>query len=93
MTTYKAIHSLAPQNITQLNEVKQQHRSLRSGNAILLQHPAIKTFKNLGGRSFSMAALTECNRLVPVIRNSLSLEIFKNRLKTHLFKEAFNSAE
>ena len=46
-------------------------------------HPA------LGGRSFTFAAPALWNDLPADLRNVTSLGVFKNKLKTFLFKSAF----
>ena len=48
LITYKAIHSLAPDYIIQLIQVKSSNRTLRSSNAILLEHPYYQIFQNSG---------------------------------------------
>ena len=88
LITYKAIHSLAPEYIIQLIQVKTPNRTLRSSNTILLQHPSIKSSKTLGDRAFSLAAPAEWNILPPNIRNAPTLPLFKKLLKTHLFRIA-----
>ena len=88
LITYKAIHSLAPDYIIQLIQVKSSNRTLRSSNAILLEHPIIKSSKTLGDRAFTLAAPVEWNLLPPSIRNAPSLLLFKKLLKTHLFRIA-----
>ena len=52
-------------------------------------HPRAK-MKTYGERSFQHAAPKEWNNLPLVIRDSLSLAIFKSRLKTFLFRSAFS---
>ena len=92
LITYKTVHSLAPQYIKQLIKVKMSSRNLRISNAILLEHPFIKSSKTLGDRSFSLAAPVEWNNLPSYIRNAQSITIFKNLLKTHLFQMAHKTA-
>ena len=92
LITYKAIHSLAPDYIIQLIQVKSSNRTLRSSNAILLEHPTIKSSKTLGDRAFTLAAPVEWNLLPPSIRNAPSLLLFKKLLKTHLFRIAHDTS-
>ena len=63
-------------------------RSLRSANKGLL---ATTTYNNktYGSRAFSNCAPKLWNDLPQEIRQSSSLETFKNKLKTHLFKLAY----
>jgi hypothetical protein len=45
----------------------------------------------LGTRSFTQSAATVWNALPPALRNSnISNELFKNNLKTYLFRIAYN---
>ena len=44
----------------------------------------------LGERAFSYAGPAAWNRLPQNIRASTSLNVFKRKLKTHLYTEAFN---
>ena len=92
LITYKAIHSLAPDYIIQLIQVKSFNHTLRSSNAILLEHPTIKSSKTLGDRAFTLAAPVEWNLLPPSIRNAPSLLLFKKLLKTHLFRIAHDTS-
>ena len=91
LITFKAIHGHVPSYIQDLVKVKHQTRTLRSSTATYLDHPSIKLSNNLDERSFYIAAPTEWNRLPANIRNSPSLDVFKKRLKTHLFTKAFDT--
>ncbi len=63
-------------------------RSLRSQNSGLLVVPRIaKSTK--GGRTFSYLAPKLWNSLPDYVRGSDTLSLFKSRLKTHLFSQAF----
>ncbi len=82
LLAYKAINDLAPAYLTNLLSRYNPTRSLRSQNSGLLVVPRIaKSTK--GGRTFSY--------LAPKLWNSLSdtLSLFKSRLNTHLFSQAF----
>ncbi len=62
--------------------------SLRSQNSGLLVVPRIaKSTK--GGRTFSYLAPKLWNSLPDNVRGSDTLSLFKSRLKTHLFRQAF----
>ena len=84
--TFKAIHGLTPKYITDLIGVKSTSRyiSLRSNNELLLELPRERTKRTLGNRAFCAAAPRLWNSLPSRIRNSRTLNNFKNVLKTHL---------
>ena len=50
----------------------------------------ITNFKTFGDRAFAHSRPFLWNKLPREIRNSLSVVIFKSKLKTHLFKLAYN---
>ena len=85
---YKALHNKTPGYISDLIQPYTPQRSLRSANKGLL---ATTTYNNktYGGRAFSNCAPKLWNDLPLDIRQSSSLETFKNKLKTHLFKLAY----
>ena len=88
---FKAIHGLAPSYIVDLICVKplNMRYSLRSTKGLLLEHPKCKTYVTLGDRAFKAAAPTLWNKLPIHIRNSKSLNSFRNHLKIHPFKLSF----
>ena len=63
-------------------------RYLRSGSQNLLKTKVTK-FKTLGDKSFAFTAPCVLNKLPLELRTEYSIEIFKKKLKTHYFKEAF----
>ena len=65
-------------------------RSLRSESAFLLQVPVIRT-KTYGERRFDKAAATLWNALPINLRLAKSVDSFKHGLKTHLYRQAFNT--
>ena len=88
LLTYKALNGLAPAYLTSLLPRYNPSRSLRSQNAGLLIVPRIaKSTK--GGRAFSHLAPKLWNSLPDNVRGSDTLPLFKSRLKTHLFGQAF----
>ena len=98
LLTYKAIHGLAPTYIQELITMKSLSQSqstyrLRSSqDPTLLSHPSRKSRPTLGDRAFLNAAPNLWNNLPPCIRQSSSLNLFKSKLKTHLFiLHPFNS--
>ena len=89
---FKAIHGIAPSYISDLIFVKPNSSyNLRSSSAgILLAFPARKTKRTLGDRSFSVAAPTLWNELPRELRDLEDFKSFKQKLKTHLFIEAYS---
>ena len=63
-------------------------RDLRSAGRHLLEVPQARLEK-YGGRSFSSAAPALWNKLPETIKTADSVEVFKKRLKTNLFRQAF----
>ena len=61
----------------------------RSTGKLLLDHPKGKMLTTLGARSFSAAAPKLWNELPVELRQATSLNSFKSRLKTYLFKKYF----
>ena len=79
---YKALKGNTPY----LKDLVQHHQSrpgLRSGSDQLLHIP--RTRVSYGDRSFASFACRAYNSLPRYIRNSLTTDCFKSRLKTHLF--------
>ena len=64
-------------------------RKLRSSSAFLLKQNKWN-LKSYGFRTFTVAAPFLWNSLPLEVKSSPSLNIFKSKLKTHLFKCAFN---
>ena len=91
LTVYKSLNDLAPDYLSALIDVRRPTRSLRSSDKLLLNVPKINTV-TYGQRAFSYVAATLWNSIPDNIRNSVTVEIFKTRLKTFLFKEAYNSS-
>ncbi|KAI2651661.1 RNA-directed DNA polymerase from mobile element jockey [Labeo rohita] len=88
LLTYKALNGLAPAYLTSILPRYNPSRSLRSQNSGLLVVPRIaKSTK--GGRAFSHLAPKLWNSLPDNVRGSDTLSLFKSRLKTHLFSQAF----
>ncbi len=88
LLAYKALNDLAPAYLTNLLSRYNPTRSLRSQNSGLLVVPRIaKSTK--GGRTFSYLAPKLWNSLPDNVRGSDTLSLFKSRLKTHLFRQAF----
>ena len=80
LLTYKCLHGLAPGYLSDLLQKS------RRGNSLLL--PLTKRV-HFGDRSFSKSGPVLWNLLPLHIRDSPSVDSFKSRLKTFLFKKAF----
>ncbi len=88
LLAYKALNDLAPAYLTNLLSRYNPTRTLRSQNSGLLLVPRIaKSTK--GGKTFSYLAPKLWNSLPDNVRGSDTLSLFKSRLKTHLFSQAF----
>ncbi|KAI5086287.1 hypothetical protein C0J45_1051, partial [Silurus meridionalis] len=88
LLTYKALNGLAPQYLSELLYQYDPPRLLRSKGAGYLLVPQImKT--TAGGRSFSYKAPQLWNSLPTSVRDSDTVSVFKSRLKTYLFSQAF----
>ena len=91
LLTFKAIYFLAPSYVCDLITLKKpSNYNLRSNNNLVLDPPKIKSLATLGDRSFSVAAPKLWSKLPNYIRTSASITIFKSRLKTYLFRVAFD---
>jgi hypothetical protein len=89
LTTFKALKGLSPPYIRELISVYHPNRSLRSASEIRLVVPKIR-LKSYGGRSFQFSAPCLWNQLPKDLRNTeISVDVFKSRLKTHLFEGAY----
>ena len=88
---YKGTNNTAPKYIMDLIEINKLRRdNFWSNNAgIRLNVPPVK-YKTFGARSFSYVATTLLNALPKNIRESKTLDKFKQALKSHLYKKAFN---
>ena len=90
LLTYKALNGLAPQYLSDLLEVYIPSRPLRSADSGRLTIPVART-KRYGDRAFSVVAPRLWNKLPVEVKSCQSVELFKQRLKTHLFASYFNS--
>ncbi len=85
---YKALNGWAPAYLTNLLSRYNPTRSLRSQNSGLLVAP--RTAKSTkGGRTFSYLAPKLWNSLPDNVRGLDTLSLFKSRLRTRLFSQAF----
>ena len=80
---------MGPSYLTDLLQRKSSLPSLRvHGDNSLLHVPRYET-ANYKDRKFSFSAPMLWNKLPRNVRESNSLDIFKSRLKTHLFNVSF----
>ena len=63
--------------------------NIRSNSGILLEPPRGKMLSTLGERAFQAAAPHLWNELPLKLRTIESVEIFKNSIKTFLFRQFF----
>ncbi|XP_068723844.1 uncharacterized protein [Montipora capricornis] len=87
LITFKALNKQAP-NYDLLTPYKPS-RSLRSSTKNLLTK-LVFNLKSCGGRSFVLAAAVLWNDLPQSIKDSQSAETFKQKLKRHLFLQAYS---
>ena len=87
LQVYRALSDQGPMYISDLLILNVPSRALRSASQQQLVVP--RTFTAYGDRAFSSAATKLWNNLPLWIRCSESIQIFKRRLKTHLFNCAF----
>ena len=86
--SFKCVNGLAPKYLADLIIEYQPTRNLRSSSQRLLKCKNVNYVK-LGERCFAFAAPKVWNSLPLFLRNELSIEIFKKKLKTYYFEEAF----
>ena len=87
---FKCLHNLAPKYLSDLLTVKVSKYNTRSSCNYNLFVPAPKN-NSFADRSFSVAGPKMWNGLPESIKASLTVDVFKQRLKTHLFARYFNS--
>ena len=91
LLAFKAIHGLAPVYISNLLVIKRKSSyNIRSNSGILLEPPRGKMLSTLGERAFQAAAPHLWNELPLKLRTIESVEIFKNSIKTFLFRQFFS---
>ena len=87
-TPFKALHGATPTSLTELISPYVPRRALRSADQLLLEQPTHK-LKLIGLRAFSVCAPYLWNSLPFEIKSSASVSIFKAKLKTYLFRQAY----
>src|SRR6056300_671167 len=88
LLTYKSLNGLSPAYLSDLLKPYKPCRALRSSDNHLLTAYGWR-LENFGKRSFQVAAPCLWNDIPLQIRHSATLELFKTRLKTYLFKMAY----
>ncbi|XP_068089915.1 uncharacterized protein [Hyperolius riggenbachi] len=88
LLTFKSLNNLGPGYMKDMLQLRSNPRILRStgSNNLVIPRVHLETF---GPRAFCHAAPTFWNSLPQQIRTAPSLDVFKSRLKTHLFSLAF----
>ena len=84
-------HGNGPQYLSELLCRKMTRPGLRSAKSIILYIPRTlsRAEQSTVDRSFSISGSKLWNQLPVSIQNSCSLDVFKSRLKTFLFKKFF----
>ena len=78
-----------PQYLKDIIKHHTPKRNLRSNSRQLLETPRINLI-NYGQRALSNQAALQWNCLPETLKQSPSLQIFKKKLKTHLFEDSFS---
>ena len=86
--TFKALHGVAPTYLNEFISPYVPRRALRSADQLLLEQPTHK-LKLTGLRAFSVCAPYLWNSVPFEIKSSASVSIFKVKLKTYLFRQAY----
>ena len=86
LLTYRCLHGMAPQYLSELLTWYAPTRHLRSSDQCLLAVPKSK-LKSYGDKSFQVAAPKAWNDLPFHLRSASSLDMFKRNLKTYLFEK------
>ncbi|XP_073773977.1 ornithine aminotransferase, mitochondrial isoform X2 [Danio rerio] len=85
----KALHNMTPSYISDCFTKYNPNRLLRSSSAGLLEFYPVNLMRS-GGTSFSHYAPKIWNFLPLEVKESPSIHVFKKRVKTHLFKIAYD---
>lgn len=94
LITYKCLNGQAPIYLSELLvkwSPRRQTRQAITQNELRLEHSIYDGCDFYGSRAFSVAAPILWNALPINIRNCVTVESFKSNLKTHLFKEYYDS--
>ena len=88
MLVYKCLNGLAPKYLCDLIKPRRTGRTFRN-NCTYITLPKLD-FVKCGQRSFSFAGPLLWNRLPEQCKAAKSLDVFKSRVKTYLFKLAYD---
>ena len=93
LITFKILNLLAPTYLSSLISLRlpSKYNLRNSSDNLLLSYPRFKSKATLGDRSFTCAAPKLWNALPFDIRSASTVNIFKAKLKTHLFRHALLS--
>ena len=86
---YKTLNGLAPEYLCNVVTSYKPARSLHSSDKCLLIIPKVRTSK-YDEQSFTHARPSLFNVLPSYVRLARSFDIFKSRLKTHLFRASYS---
>jgi len=89
LLTFKALNGMAPGYIRDLLDIRYCNRTTRSSNEIVLNIPKTRSVR-YGDRCFAYAAPHLWNALPSELKSCTSLCSYKSKLKTYLFKKAYN---
>ena len=89
LVVYKCLNNLSPSYMSELISRYIPSRALRSNNSNLIVTKTAK-YKTLGERAFSVNASQVWNSLPLELKNCTSINIFKQHLKTYLFRKHFS---
>uniref|UniRef100_A0A671UM61 Reverse transcriptase domain-containing protein n=1 Tax=Sparus aurata TaxID=8175 RepID=A0A671UM61_SPAAU len=89
LLVFKCLNGIAPSYLSDLLLPYQPSRTLRSSGSGLLSLPKPRT-KTHGEAAFSHYGPRLWNSLPENLRSAETVDIFKGRLKTHLFNQTFN---
>ena len=90
LITFKSLNLLAPTYLLSLISLRlpSKYNLRNSSDNLLLSYPRFKSKVTLGDRSFTCAAPKLWNALPFDIRSASTVNFFKAKLKTHLFRHA-----
>ena len=86
---FKVLSTNEPTYLRNMLEIQQPQRARRATTGILLRVPK-SNLKTAGDRSFAVSAPKIWNSLPGTLKSAQSLQIFKKKLKTFYFRQAFS---
>ena len=88
LLAYKRVKGLAPEYLCDLVKPYVKTFNSRSNSKCLFEVPR-SNLKTYGAKSFSFAAATEWNSIPLEIRQAETVEVFKQKVKSYIFKIYF----